>query len=452
MKVIVVGVGKTGYKLAGLLGAEEKHEVTVIDTRSESIRTIVNEWDIMGIAGNATDTDILEQAGVKDTDLLIAVTGNDEVNLLTCLLAKKMGNCKTIARVRKKEYRKSLGVFKEDLGLAMAINPEYAAASEIARVLRFPSAIQIDTFAKGRIEILKFKIQGKSPISDLKICDMSKKLNCDILVCGVERGEKAYIPGGNFILQAGDFVSIVATPHSAADFFKTIGIKTNSVKDALIIGGGDTGYYLADMLMQSGIAVKIIEQNLSRCEELCELLPKASIINGDGTSTDLLMEEGICNYESVISLTGIDEENIMLSLFARTKTKGKLVTKINRISYANVIESLDLDTIVNPNNITAEYIERFVRAKDNSLGGTVETMHLILDGKAEALEFKIDNTLPVCGMTLEELSLKENVIIACINREGRVILPRGKDRILSGDSVVVVTTQHGVMDIKEILK
>lgn len=452
MKVIVVGVGKTGYKLAGLLGAEEKHEVTVIDTRSESIRTIVNEWDIMGIAGNATDTDILEQAGVKDTDLLIAVTGNDEVNLLTCLLAKKMGNCKTIARVRKKEYRKSLGVFKEDLGLAMAINPEYAAASEIARVLRFPSAIQIDTFAKGRVEILKFKIQGKSPISDLKICDMSKKLNCDILVCGVERGEKAYIPGGNFILQAGDFVSIVATPHSAADFFKTIGIKTNSVKDALIIGGGDTGYYLADMLMQSGIAVKIIEQNLSRCEELCELLPKASIINGDGTSTDLLMEEGICNYESVISLTGIDEENIMLSLFARTKTKGKLVTKINRISYANVIESLDLDTIVNPNNITAEYIERFVRAKDNSLGGTVETMHLILDGKAEALEFKIDNTLPVCGMTLEELSLKENVIIACINREGRVILPRGKDRILSGDSVVVVTTQHGVMDIKEILK
>jgi len=452
LKVIIVGIGKTGYKLAGLLGAQEKHEVTVIDTRSESIRTIVNEWDIMGITGNATDVEILEEAGIKDTDLLIAVTGNDEVNLLTCLIAKKAGNCKTIARVRKKEYRRSLGLFKDDLGLAMAINPEYAAASEIARILRFPSAIQIDTFAKGRIEILKFKIQEKSPIDDIKICDMGKKLNCDILVCGVERGDKAYIPGGNFILKAGDFVSIVATPQSATNFFKTIGIKTNRVKDALIIGGGDTGYYLADILMDSGIAVKIIEQDLKRCEELCELLPGAHIINGDGTNTDLLMEEGISGYEAVVSLTGIDEENIMLSLFAGTKTDGKTVTKINRISYDKVIESLDLGTIVNPNNITAEHIERFVRAKDNSLGGNVETMHLILDGKAEALEFKITGDMPICGVTFEEISLKDNVVVACINRGNKVILPRGKDCVLPGDNVIVVTTQHGVMDIKEILR
>ncbi len=452
MKVIIVGMGKTGYRLAGLLGAEENHEVTVIDTRSENIRKIVNQWDIMGVVGSATDMEILEEAGIKDTDLLIAVTGSDEINLLTCLIAKKAGNLKTIARVRKREYRKSLGLFKDDLGLAMAINPEYAAASEIARVLRFPSAIQIDTFAKGRVEILKFRIQDNSPVSDIKISDLSRKLNCDILVCGVERSDKAFIPGGNFILKAGDLVSFVATPQGAADFFKTIGFKTNSVKDALIIGGGDTGYYLANILIDSGIKVKIIEQNLKRCEELCELLPKATIVNGDGTNTELLMEEGIADYESVISLTGIDEENIMLSLFAQTKTGGKTVTKINRISYDKVIENLDLDTIVNPNNITAEYIERFVRAKDNSLGGGVETMHLILDGKAEALEFKIAQDLSICGMTLEEISLKENVIIACINRGGKVILPRGKDCILPGDNVIAVTTMHGVLDIKEILK
>ena len=452
MKVIIVGVGKTGYKLAGLPGAEEKHEVTVVDTRSSNIRTIVNEWDIMGVTGDATDTETLSEAGVKDTDLFIAVTGNDEINLLTCLIAKKMGNCKTIARVRNKKYRKSIGVIKDDLGLAMAINPEDAAAGEIARVLRFPSAIQIDTFAKGRIEILKFRVQDKSPVDDIKICDMSKKLNCDILVCGVERGDKAFIPGGNFIIHSGDLVSIVATPKSAAEFFRTIGVKTNSVKNTLIIGGGDTGYYLADRLIASGISVKIIEQDLKRCEELCELLPKASVINGDGTNTDLLMEEGISSFESVVTLTGIDEENIMLSLFAKTKTSGKVVTKINRITYDNVIESLELDTIVNPNNITAEYIERFVRAKDNSLGGNVETMHLILDGKAEALEFKITEDVPMCGMTLEEVSLKENVIVACINRNNKVILPRGKDMIMPGDNVIMVTTQHGVMDIRELLK
>lgn len=452
MKVIVVGMGKTGYKLAGLLGSESEHEVTVIDTRAESVRTATNTFDVMGVVGNATDIEILKEAGIKDTDLFVAVTGNDEINLLACLMAKKAGNLKTIARLRKREYANSINLFKDDLGLAMAINPNFSAASVVARVLRFPSAIQIDTFAKGRIEILKFRILENSPINDIKISDLSRKLNCDILVCGVERGEKAFIPGGNFILKSGDLVSFVATPQSAAKFFETIGVKTNSVKDCLIIGGGDTAYYLARKLLTSGIKVKIIEQNIKRCEELCELLPKAVIINGDGTDADLLIEEGIENYESVVTLMGIDEENIMLSLFAMTKTDGKIVTKINRIAYDNVIEGLKLDTIINPNNITAEYIERFVRAKDNSLGGRVESMHNILDGKAEALEFKITGDDKICGKTLEEVSLKDNVIISCINRKGEIIFPRGKDYILEGDSVIVVTTMRGVMDINEILK
>lgn len=451
MKIIIAGMGKTGYKLAGLLSRDENHEVTVIDKSNENIRHVVNEFDIMGVTGDATDIYILMEAGIEEADLYISVTGNDEINLLTCLLAKKAGDCKTIARVRKKQYISAFNLFNNDLGLALAINPENAAASEIARVLRFPSAIQIDTFAKGRIEILKFRIQDQSPLNGIKICDLVPRFKCDILVCGVERGDDAFIPGGNFVMERGDLVSVVATPRSAAQFFETIGVKTNKVKNTLIIGGGDTAYYLAQRLLQSGIDVKIIEQDIKRCEELCDLLPKADIVNGDGTNTDLLMEEGISGYEAVVSLTGIDEENIMLSLFAKTVTDGKLVTKINRITYDTVIESLELDTIVNPNSITAERIERFVRASENG-GDGIETMHLVLDDKAEALEFRIKEDDSLCGKTLIELPLKENVLIACINRDGKVIIPRGKDSILCGDSVIVVTTHHGITSIDEILK
>ncbi len=451
MKIIVVGAGKIGQKLAELLSTEKGHEVTLVDTRAERLRDIVNEYDIMGILGSGSDAEILAEAGVKEADLLIAVTGSDEINLLSCLIAKKSGNCETIARVRKVEYTKSLHLFKDDLGLTLIMNTQRAAAREIASVLRFPSAIQIDTFSKGRVEILKFRIQDKSPISDIKIANIGHILNTDILICGVERGDKAYIPDGDFILRSGDLVSFVSTPQNAAEFFEKIGFKTNSVKDCLIIGGSDTAYYLASLLMMSGIKVKIIEQNAERCEELCTLLPKASIINGDGTDIDLLSEEGLSKYESVVTLTNIDEENIMLSLFAATKTNCKNVTKINRIAYDSVIDSLGLDTIINPSNIAAENIVRFVRAKEMSLGGNMQTLHLILDGKAEALEFSVDEDNPFAGKTLMELSLKKNVLVACITRAGKIIIPRGKDTILPGDSVIVVTTMQSVKDIKEFL-
>lgn len=452
MKIIVVGLGKVGWKLAELLSSEENHEVTAIDVVANNVRDASSEYDIMGIVGSGTNIECLEDAGVSDADLLIAVTGSDEVNLLTCLIAKKSGNCKTIARVRKPEYVRSLPTIKDELGLAMAINPEQAAAGEMARVLRFPSAIQIDTFSKGRVEILKFRIPEASPLDEIRVSDMAKRISCDILVCGVERGDRVFIPGGNFILRAGDLVSFVATPKNAADFFNKIGFKTNSVKDTLIIGGGDTAYYLAVNLLQSGIKVKIIEQSQQRCEELCELVPKATVICGDGTDIDLLEEEGLGQYESVVALTGIDEENIMLTLFAKTQTDGKLVTKINRIAYDSVIGGLGLDTIINPNNITAEYIARYVRATYNSLEHDIETMHMILDNKAEALEFRIRTDSPVANVTLEQLELKENVIIACINRNGKIIIPRGKDRILPDDRVIAVSALMGVKDIKEILK
>ena len=406
----------------------------------------------MGVTGSGMNLDTLIESGIKDADILIAVTGSDEINLLTCLLARKVGNCETIARVRNPEYGKELHLFKEDLGLAMIVNPEYTAANVIARVLRFPTAIQIDTFAKGRVEILKFKIPENSVLNNLKIADLSSKVNCDILVCGVERGDDAFIPNGNFILESGDLVSIVTSLKNANDFFKKIDLKTNSVKDTIIVGGGNTAYYLANNLIQSGIKVKIIEIDSKRCDELCKLLPKATIINADGTNNKILLEEGIAYAESFVSLTNIDEENILLSLFAKSCTEGKLVTKINRIAYDNVISNLDLDTTVYPKNITAEHIERFVRAKKNSLGSNIETMHLILDGKAEALEFRIKEKSPIAGISLEKLSLKKNILIACITRNGKIIFPRGKDFILPGDTVIVVTTHKGLKDISDILE
>ncbi len=452
MNIVIVGSGKVGEKLAKQLSIEKEHNITIIDVCRGVVTDTTNSCDIMGVVGSGANIDTLTEAGVENADILIAVTGSDEVNLLACLMAKKLGNCKTVARVRKPEYRKALPLFKEDLGLAMIINPEMTAAREIARILKFPSAIQIDTFAKGKIEILKFRIPSGSALNSLKIVDISTKLNCDILVCGVERGDKAFIPGGNFELCEGDYVSIISSVENVNHFFKKINIKRSRVKNAMIVGGGNTAYYLANQLLETGIDVKIVEQKEARCEELCDILPKATIINGDATEKRIILEEGLEQTDAFVSLTNIDEENIMLSLYAKSKTDGKIITKINKIDYDNVVESLELGTVINPKEITAEYIVRFVRATNNSLEDNIETMHLILDGKAEALEFRIKENSPVANKKIEDINLKENIIIACINRNGSVIIPRGYDSILQGDTVIVVTTNTGYTDIKDIIK
>ena len=453
MNIIIVGCGKVGEKLAESLSIEKEHDITVIDTKASAINDIVGLYDVMGVVGSCSSIDTFKEAGIENTDLLIAVTGSDELNLMTCLLAKKLGkHCQTIARVRKPEYSRTLHLFKEDLGLAMVINPEQTAAKEMAKVLRFPTAIQIDTFAKGKVEILKFKVPEDSVLDNLKICDLISTLGCDILVCGVERGDEAFIPGGSFVLKSGDKISIVASLKNVSYFFKKIKIKTNSVKDTMIVGGGDTSFYLANILLQSGINVKIIEQNAARCEELSELLPKATIINGDGTDNRLLLEEGVEYADSVVALTNIDEENVLLSLFAKSKTKGKVITKINRIAYDNVIHDLNLDTTIYPKNLTTEYIIRFVRAKKNSIGSNIETMHKILDDKAEALEFFIKEDSPVSNIPIEKLNIKDNTLIACINRNGKITTPRGRDSILPGDTVIVVTTHTGFKGINDILE
>jgi len=452
MNIIIVGCGKVGTKLVEQLSHEKEHDITVIDTRADVVENAVNEYDVMGVVGSATDIDTLSEADVEKADVMIAVAGSDELNLIICLMAKKLGNCQTIARVRKPEYFKTINLIKDDLGLTMVVNPEQAAASEIARVLRFPTAIKIDTFAKGRVEILNFEVTEGSVLDGLKLMDFSSKIGIPILICGVERGKEAFIPSGNFVIHAGDLISIVAPIGEAGKFFKKIGVRTNRVKDALIVGGGETSYYLAKRLLKTGIDVKIIEQKQERCDELFHLLPEATITHGDGTDNKLLIEEGLEKYDSFISLTNIDEENVLLSLYAKSITKGKVVTKINRIEYGNVIDDLQLGTTIYPKNITAEYILRFVRAKQNSYGSGIETMHFILDGKAEALEFRVKENSPISNKKLMDLKLKENILIACITRGGKIIIPHGRDMILPGDTVIIVTLKEGFTDISDILR
>lgn len=451
MNIIIAGCGKVGQKIAENLHAERIHNITVVDVRAGKVQDLINQFDIKGVVGSVINTDVMEEAGIETADILIAVSGSDELNMLSCLLAKKMGKCQTIARVRKPEYAKVLKLFREELSLALVINPEQAAANEIARALRIPSVIQIDTFAKSRVEIFKFCVPQNSVLNNLMVQDIVAKLDCDVLVCGIERGEDTFIPGGNFRIQSGDVLSVLTPIHTEAQFFKKIGLKSDSVKDTMIVGGGDTAYYLASKLCESGVNVKIIEKDEKRCEELCQLLPKAMIINGDGTDNKLLIEEGIETADSFVSLINIDEENVLLSLYAKSVTSGKVVTKINRIAYDKVIEQMDLGTTVYPKNLTTEHIIKFVRAKNNSLGSSIESMHYILGGKAEALEFLIKENSPVLGKTIDMLSLKENVVIACIRRGNKVIIPRGSDRILVGDTVIIVTLHSGFHNIEEIL-
>ena len=451
MNIIIVGCGKVGSTLAEQLN-EDGNNITVIDMNAAKVESITNRYDIMGIVGNGATHMVQQQAGIYDADLLIAVTGSDELNLLCCLIAKKAGNCQTIARVKNPDYSTEAPYLKNELGLAMVINPEYAAAAEIARVLRFPSAIKIDTFAKGRVELLKFRLPEKSIIVGMSVKEVVTKLHCDVLVCTAERGDDAYIANGDFVFEEKDVISIIASPKNADDFFRKIDYKMHSVKDAMIAGGGEITHYLCDILHRSGISIKIIERDKSVCEELCSLWPDVAVINGDATDQSLLLEEGLANTGAFLALTNMDEENILLSLFARSSNQGKIVTKINRIDFDDVIKHLDLDTIIYPKNITADMILRYVRAMKNTIGSNVETLYNIIKGKAEAAEFIVRENSPVTGKPLCELEFKKDVLVAAILRGKNVIIPRGYDVIEPGDAVVIVSRLMALHDISDILK
>lgn len=451
MKIIIIGCGKVGFALAEEL-TEEKHEVTIIDSSAKRLQEVAEDLDALQVVGNGSSISTLMEADIENTDLLIAVTNSDELNLLCCLIGKKVGKCQTVARVRNPVYNQELEFIKESLGISMIINPEMAAALEIARLLRFPSAIKIDTFAKGKIELLKFRLKPEFELDQIAISELPQKVHCDILVSGIERGDEVYIPNGDFVLQNGDLVSMIASPKNAAIFFKNIGLKTDQVKNCMIVGGGTIAIYLARLLMESKIKVVIIEKSQERCQELAEILPDAMIVHGDGTNKRLLMEENLENAEAFVTLTNMDEENILLTLFARDNSKAKLVTKVNRISFDHILDQLDLGSIIYPKYITTDYILQFTRATENSIGSNVETLYHILDNKAEALEFIVRDNAALVGIPLKELKLKDNLLISCIYRKGTVVIPRGNDCMKVGDTVIVVTNQRGLDDIQDILE
>lgn len=452
MNIIVIGCGKVGTTLAELLSAEN-HDIVLVDDDPTRLSNVPESLDALRITGNGASISTLEEAGIRTADLLIAVTGSDELNLLCCLIAKKAGKCQTIARVRNPVYNQEINFIKEKLGISMIINPELTAATEISRLLRFPSAIKIDTFAKGRVELLKFRIRPEFKLNDLPLYQIGTKTNSNILICAVERGNEITIPGGNFILKDNDVLSIVASPRDAARFFRNIGLKTNQVKNTLIVGGGKIGYYTAKLLLEMKIDVRIVENNLARCEELTELLPEATIIHGDGTDKQLLLEEGLASAESFVTLTNLDEENILLSLFAKSNSNAKLVSKVNRISFTDIINNLDIGSVIYPKYLTADYILQYVRAMSNSIGSNnVETLYQILDNRAEALEFAIHEKSGVTDIPLAQLNLRKNLLIGCINRNGRILIPKGQDSIQVGDTVIIVTTLKGLDDIQDILR
>ena len=451
MKIIIIGCGKVGRTLAQQL-SEEQHDIVMVDTQPQKLQEFSEEVDAMYLAGNGASISIQDEAGIRTADILIAVTGSDELNLLCCLIAKKVSKCHTIARVRNPIYSQEIGFIRERLGVSMSLNPELATSTEIARILRFPSAIQIDTFAKGRVELLKFKLKPEFQMDGLAVSELAERFKCDILICGVQREDGVAIPRGDFVLRDNDVISIVAAPKNSAAFFKKIGLATHQVRNALIVGGGTLGYYLAKQLLYMKIKVRIVEKDKERCEELSELLPEASIINGDGTDKKLLMQSGLPSAEALITLTNIDEENIFLSLFAKEQSSAKLVTKVNRIAFDSIIEKLDLGSVVYPKYITADYILQYVRAMQNSIGSNVETLYQILDNKAEALEFYIREKGQLVDVPLMDLPLKNDLLVCCINHHGKIIIPRGHDRIQVGDTVIIVTTRKGLQDINDILR
>ncbi len=451
MKIIIVGCGKIGTTLAEQLSSEH-HDLVVIDTNPQKIQQLSESIDVMGIVDNGASINVLSDAGIEDAHLLIAVTGSDELNLLCCVIAKKVSKCHTIARVRNPLYNKERNFIRKSLGITMIINPELASAIEISRLLRFPSAIELDTFAKGRVELLKFKLLPEFRLSGMSVMEIVDKLRCNVLICGVERGEEVFIPSGDFILQDNDLISIMASPKNSASFFKKVGIHTHQVKNALIVGGGTLGYYLAALLIDLKIKVRIVENNQERCQQLSELLPDATVICGDGTDKKLLLQEGLTQTESFITLTNMDEENIFLSLFAKKNSKAKLITKVNRIAFDDIIDGLDIGSVIYPKYITADYILQYVRAMENSLSSNVETLYHILDNQAEALEFSVKEASSVTDIPLSQLNLKENLLIACINRNGSIQIPRGQDTIQVGDTVIIVTSVKGLRDLKDILK
>lgn len=450
MDIIIVGCGKVGSALAEELC--EEHNITVIDRNEDLISSVINDFDVMGIVGNCICTDILEEANIAKTSIFIAVTDSDEVNILSCMIARNMGARHCIARVRNPEFDRQLVFMRDRLGISMMVNPDHNAANEIAKVLRYPEAINIDSFAKGRVELAEIRINSGSILENVVLSQLSKRLRLDVLICAVQRGDELIIPNGNFMLRADDKIHVTASHSSMVKFLRSISAayREKRVKSAVLIGGGRIAYHLSQQLIEMGVKVKIIEIDEDRCIALSENLNKVSISHADGTDHDILAEERVFDADAVVTLTGIDEENILLSLIAKKNGVEKVVTKVNRMSLIELSDTLNLDSVISPKTIMVEQILQYVRAKQNSLGNRVTTLYRLVNDRLEAIEFVVRDKADYVDVPLKELKLRSGILIASIVRGNDLIIPRGDDCLKQGDSVVVVTTNTGFHDLSNI--
>ena len=453
MKIIIVGVGKVGLALTKHLSRENK--VTIIDQNPQLVDNIINIYDVMGVCGNGASYDVQKEAEADKADLLIATASSDEINILTCLVAKKLGIPHTIARIRNPEYEKQLRFMREELGLSMSINPEKATAREIARVLRFPAAMKLESFSKGRLELVEYRLAENSTLHGTQLSDLYRNIRVRVLICAVSRRDETYIPSGDFVLQAGDKIYLTAAPHELELFFRHLGVFRGRASSVMIVGARKLCYYLASPLIDLGMSVKIVDQNRQRCVEIEERLPKALVIVGDGTDSELLQEEGIGQIDAFVAITGLDEANILMSMSAARQSRDcKVVAKINRRSLMELVSTEGMiDSVVSTGAVTTELILKYIRSMKNATGSQVKTLHRIVDEKVEALEFGIKENYSFVGVPLRDLRIKSGILVAgIVRRSGRIVIPTGDDVINQGDDVIVVATDTGIQDIRDIFQ
>ncbi len=454
MKIIVVGCGKIGSAIIESL-VEEGHDITAIDIDQNVINDTNNIYDVMGVCGNAVDYDTLNEAATQTAELLISVTNSDEVNMLVCYIAKKMGARHTVARVRNPEYNdKKLGKVRQYLDLALTINPELLAAQEIFNMIKLPAALNIETFSRRNFEMVEIALKDDSELNGISLAALRKKYKASFLISIVKRGEEVFIPDGNFVLKSGDRICITANFTEIQKLLKMLGLSKKHAKSVMILGAGKTSYYLAKMLLRSGSAVKIIDKDYDRCEQFAELLPGAVIINGDGAEQEVLLEEGINDIDVFTALTGVDEANILISCFANSKNVSRVITKVNRGELVSMAENLGVQSVVSPKHAVSNVITSYARALRNSLGSNVETLYKLMDDKAEALEFNVQPDFKHQHIPLKDMHLRNDVLIAGIIRKRNAFIPTGDDEIIAGDKVVVIAkvTEQKMDDLSDILR
>ena len=448
MKIIIVGCGKVGLSLTAQL-TEEGHNVTVIDIDGDTVRRAATLYDVMGIEGNGTSYQTLLEADIEHADILMAVTMSDEVNLLCCVIARR-SRCRTVARVRNPIYTNEYETFQQRLGVALIINPERSAAQDIKQLLQFPSALEADEFLDGNIELIRYRIPANSALCGVPLKDSGAQRG-GVLVCIAERNDEVFVPGGDFIPQEGDILSVISVTGTSQSELHRIGVAPGKVRNVAIIGGGSMSVYLARLLKTAGIRVKLIELDKKRCEELCDLLPDAAVIYGDGFSKEMYGEEHLDQADAIIAATEIDEENIVFSLYARENSNARIITKISHSRYLGIIRSMNLDSLVNPLDVATDHILQFVRGLSGSVGSSVEALYRLSAGRVEALEFRLRDQSPAEGIPIRDLKLKDGTILAAIMRGSERIIPGGNDCLKEGDSVIVVTTQRGFKNIDDII-